>query len=564
VTTAFSVDQLARELESVLTRLDGGTPDPDALLSALAGLRSSVEELRVVEEELVRQHDELADAHAQIDAERRRYEDLFALAPDAFFVTDLDAKILEANLGAEELLGTPRRFLEGKPLATFVAPAWRRGFRTTLIDLRRHPNRIRTHHRFERRGGIAFDADVSVSPIVDRGTDVVGLRWVVTDVTEQKQNEARLWELNAELERRVEERAVAFEAAHAELMRERAQFETVLRQLPVGILVVSPSGDVIVRNRHAEELLGGSVPDSSSLAARLRDADGRSFVDGDWPLARALESSEVVSGEVLTLVRADSDRVLLEVSSAPITRDDLPAGAVFLFRDVTAERQRDLAQREFVVNAAHELRTPLASIVSAIEVLQGGAKNDPATRDIFLGHIERESDRLVRLARALLLLARAQAHEEQPRLELVPIRPMLDELTEEIHPAAGVTVHVACEDELAALTSAELLRQALSSLASNAGHYTGRGSITLRAEAQNGQSVAVEVVDTGPGLSPHDRELVTRRFVRGSQQSEGFGLGLAIAAEAARAAGGRLEIDSEEGRGTTARIVLQLARLVDV
>ncbi len=564
MTTAFSVDQLARELESVLTRLDGGTPDPDALLSALAGLRSSVDELRVVEEELVRQHDELAEAHAQIDAERRRYEDLFALAPDAFLVTDLDAKILEANLGAEQLLGTPRRFLEGKPLATFVAPAWRRGFRTMLIDVRRHPDRIRTQHRFERRGGIAFDADVSISPIVDRGTDVVGLRWVVTDVTEQKQNEARLWELNAELERRVEERAVAFEAAHAELMRERAQFETVLRQLPVGILVFSPSGNVIVRNRRAEELLGGPVPDSAALAARLRDADGRTFVDGDWPLARALESSEVVSGEVLTLVRADSHRLLLEVSSAPITRDDLPAGAVFLFRDVTADRQRDFAQREFVVNAAHELRTPLASIVSAIEVLQGGAKNDPPTRDVFLGHIERESDRLVRLARALLLLARAQAHEEEPRLELVPIRPMLDELTEEINPAAGVAVQVACEDELAALTSAELLRQALSSLVGNAGRYTGHGSITLRAEARNGQSVAVEVVDTGPGLSPHDRELVTRRFVRGSQQSEGFGLGLAIAAEAARAAGGRLEIDSEEGRGTTARIVLQLARLVDV
>jgi signal transduction histidine kinase len=230
---------------------------------------------------------------------------------------------------------------------------------------------------------------------------------------------------------------------------------------------------------------------------------------------------------------------------------------------VTAQRQRDIAQRAFIVNAAHELRTPLAAIVSAIEVLQSGAKDDVETRDVFLGHIQREADRLVRLARALLVLARAQAMEEQPTPELVPLRPLLEELVAGARPEPDVAVEVECDKDAAAFTSPDLLRQAIVSVFDNALRHTTQGVICLRAKLLDERTAAVEIEDTGTGMTPREMEVALLRFVRGAESS-GFGLGLAIAAEAARASGGELTLESEAGHGTTATITVPAAHLVAV
>src|SRR5205085_4688448 len=119
------------------------------------------------------------------------------------------------------------------------------------------------------------------------------------------------------------------------------------------------------------------------------------------------------------------------------------ADTVLVVRDDLSEQERrELAEREFVSNAAHELRTPLTTIIGAVEVLQAGAKDDPAERDRFLGHIEREAERLARLARALLTLARAHAGQERPRVEAVTLAGLLLDVAEELRPRAGVALEV--------------------------------------------------------------------------------------------------------------------------
>src|SRR5205085_2338664 len=95
--------------------------------------------------------------------------------------------------------------------------------------------------------------------------------------------------------------------------------------------------------------------------------------------------------------------------------------------DATARDRRATAQREFVSNAAHELLTPLTGIVGAAHVLESGGKIVPETRDRFIAHIARECDRLARIARALLVLARARSGEEPPRPEIVSLRPLIDD-----------------------------------------------------------------------------------------------------------------------------------------
>jgi len=211
---------------------------------------------------------------------------------------------------------------------------------------------------------------------------------------------------------------------------------------------------------------------------------------------------------------------------------------------------------EFLKNAAHELRTPVSAISSAIEVLQTGAKNDPADRDRFLAHIERATARLERLVDALLVLARAQSGEEEPALTRVPLEPIIRQVFEGITPHVGVALETDAPRGLVVATNPRLLEQLLGNLVANAAKHTASGSIRLVVSRVD-DSVAIEVQDTGHGLEPPNPELAKRELARReSPELEGLGIGLTIVREAVRALGGEVEIGPRLGGGTTARVVL--------
>jgi signal transduction histidine kinase len=227
--------------------------------------------------------------------------------------------------------------------------------------------------------------------------------------------------------------------------------------------------------------------------------------------------------------------------------------------EATANHERrDRAERDFVTNAAHELQTPLAAIMSAIEVLQAGAKDDRADRDRFLAHIEAACGRLDRLARALLVLARAQTRDEVPRREVIPLEPLFRSIAADFPRDAHVVVE--CSGDVAVIANRPLLEQAIANLGHNAVKY-GHGPVVLAGSRADG-GVSIEVRDSGPGIAVAERDLVFRRFYRRDDASrDGFGLGLAIVAESVNALDGELELDTS-GDGTRVVITLPAARLV--
>jgi PAS domain S-box-containing protein len=348
---------------------------------------------------------------------------------------------------------------------------------------------------------------------------------------------------------------------------ENRLLDAVLDQMPVGVVVAeAPTGHLIRANRYAQELLGGAIGRSVDERApfELIDEHGRTLEPVERPLARAVHDGLETHNERIELRRADGIRLTVAASAAPIRGDDGEiVAAVVVFEDISSRASRERADRDFVANAAHELRTPLAAIASAIEVLQAGAKELPAERELFLGHIERESNRLSRLARALLLLARVQTGVEKARLEIVSLRPLLDEVAAATRPARGVRVSVRCRPDVAALTNGELIEQALLNLAANATAHTAHGSITLSARSTQ-SCVVVEVSDTGSGISKETRERMFERFFRGgARDARGFGLGLAIAQQALEAVGGTIAVDTVEGKETRMRLELPAAHLVE-
>lgn len=246
------------------------------------------------------------------------------------------------------------------------------------------------------------------------------------------------------------------------------------------------------------------------------------------------------------------------MSAAPVCdRGGHIAAAVSIFEEVTQRETRDRAERDFVTNAAHELQTPIAAITSAVEVLQAGAK-DSSDRDLFIGHIEQQSQRLVNLTGALLTLSRAQTDVEEPRAEMVELRPMLEAIAKRAEPPEPVTLTVECPPELALVANRDLLRQLISNVVRNAVKYTEEGSIAIEAELLEGKA-EIRVVDTGIGISREMLPRVTERFYRGEGSREGFGLGLAIVQAALDVMGGELTIASQgSGEGTTVTMSLPL------
>jgi signal transduction histidine kinase len=273
---------------------------------------------------------------------------------------------------------------------------------------------------------------------------------------------------------------------------------------------------------------------------------------------RALGLGEAVESDEIEFPRLDGSRALYETSASPIrSADGEVVGAVAAYWDLTERMRLARAEREFVTNAAHELRTPLAALASAVEVLQSGAKDDPDQRERFLAHIEQQSERLQRLVRSLLLLARVQTLQEEAEREAIPVYSLLESVAD-LGPAGRMRIARGCPPETRVLTNRDLAEQALINLVSNAAKYARSGEIVLSGQTQNGV-VALEVADSGPGMTGEQARRAVERFFRGNEDVEGFGLGLSIAQQAAEALDGELQLESD-GDGTRARLVLPLAK----
>jgi PAS domain S-box-containing protein len=175
-------------------------------------LRAALEELRVAEDELRQQNEELIAAHLQVEAERRRYQELFELAPDAYVVTSLSGIISEANQSACRLFGIESRFIPGKALAAYIAPEDRARFRALLHERRRGETRTAPFRLRTRRGERLY-AELTYSVVEDGKGEAQGFRWLIRDVTDQERLAREIRLLNSELESRVAERTSDLRAA---------------------------------------------------------------------------------------------------------------------------------------------------------------------------------------------------------------------------------------------------------------------------------------------------------------------------------------------------------------
>ena len=215
------VDQLNRLIE------DLPSEHKTFITKAYEGFQVALEELQVAEEELLQQNEELLQTRLKVEWERQRYQDLFEFAPDGYLVTDAFGIIRESNQAVSSLLNIEPPWLIGKPLATFVNRKDLTLFRSRLNHLKQaSPSPVDHTIRewevsLQPRNAAPFEAALTVAPVFNPQAELIALRWMIRDITQQKQAQADLIRKSGQIKLLQE---IAFAANTADSAEEALQF----------------------------------------------------------------------------------------------------------------------------------------------------------------------------------------------------------------------------------------------------------------------------------------------------------------------------------------------------
>jgi two-component system phosphate regulon sensor histidine kinase PhoR len=313
--------------------------------------------------------------------------------------------------------------------------------------------------------------------------------------------------------------------------------QELIERFPEAAGVLDESGRFAQVNAGLDRLLGRSCIGRSVLEA-TRSGE----------LAEAAQAA-LLGESVERELPLPSSQLQVRATLAPLARKR----ALLVLHDLTAARRMEAMRRDFIANASHELRTPVAAIAGAAETLLAGPlPPDDARR--FVEMISRHAERLSRLTRDLLDLSRLEAGEFRAALGAIDLLPLCEsclDLVRERAKEKELALGFDGPQELRVVADRRALEQMLVNLLDNAVKYTPRGGrVTLLADGAGAQ-VLLSVIDSGPGIEPRHQSRIFERFYRvdggRSRDAGGTGLGLAIVKHLALVQNGEAGVESGNG-----------------
>jgi protein-histidine pros-kinase len=483
-----------------------------------------------------------------------KLSDLLESTPDAIVMVDSAGTIVLVNSQAEKLFGYAREELLSQPVEILLPQRFRDqhlGFRDGYFA---QPHQRTMGAGLElfglRKGGEQFPVEISLSPLkTDGGTLVMS---AVRDVSGRHRAEKK--------------------------------FRELLESAPDAMVIVNEAGHIVLVNSQTERLFGYSrgqllgQPVEMLVPVRSRDRHpGHRSAFFSQPRPRSMGAGLELNG-----LRADGSEFPVEISLSPLeTEEGLFVSSAI--RDVTERKRFEQALRDknlelenaarvkdrFLASMSHELRTPLNAIIGFTGTLLmklPGPLNADQERQ--LGTIQSSARHLHSLINDLLDLAKIEAGRVELELKPVSCREVLQELEDLLRPSAqakGIAFDVLLpEAGRTVATDRRALMQILLNLTNNAIKFTEQGSVRVHWSEQDGASGGGEtrfcVADTGIGIPRGDQEHLFKSFQQLSpgpgKRAEGTGLGLHLSQKLAGLLGGRIECDSEPGRGS--RFILTL------
>ncbi len=345
------------------------------------------------------------------------------------------------------------------------------------------------------------------------------------------------------------------------LEEELLERDAVLHGMLEGVVAVDLAGQVILINPSAERLLG--LPAGSSQGRRVTElVPSSAFHD---LIEQVLRDAEPGASEFDLAEGRRSIRVLGDALRGP---DGAMRGAVLVMGDVTDIRRLEMIRRDFVANVSHELKTPITAIHGYVETLLEQGEDDPLLRRRFLGIVAENAVRMHRILEDLLQLARVESTGEEVERTPVDLRDLVARAIEGLRSEAdakGMRCESDLPQELPRLQANEaLLERALENLIENAIKYGPNGSVVSVRARDEGETLRLEVKDSGPGIAAAHLPRLFERFYRvekgRSRELGGTGLGLAIVRHIALAHGGEAGVESRLGEGSTFHIRIPWTR----
>lgn len=361
--------------------------------------------------------------------------------------------------------------------------------------------------------------------------------------------------------------------------RHTRQLETIIEAMPEAVMLADNAGNFILSNAAAERILGQSVPSRAPTQHYAEvfhtfAPDGRRLEAKDLPLVRALQGKTVVSEEVI-YERPDGQRVDLLISSAPVDFDDSGhiAGAVAVFQDITRIKELERQRDDFLGIAAHELRTPLATILVTLQTflrrLQNRADGQTISPETLLSGMERmyrQAQRLNKLVSDLLDATRIRTGMLIYDLEPCDLTEVVRDAVKgqkAANPSRKIIL-AAPSHPVMVMGDAFRLSQVVDNLMANALKYSrDEMPVTLTLRAVRGVA-RLRIADKGVGIPPENVKQLFGLYYRvpgidvQSGAGVGLGLGLHITQSIIKRHSGQIKVRSEVGEGSTFLVTLPL------
>jgi PAS domain S-box-containing protein len=483
-------------------------------------------------------------AHARLDEAVRRqsatHESILSALGDlgeGFAILE-DERVVEVNDALCRIVGRSQDEIRALPsVIELITPDQRESLRETLSHRFRAdaPQEGLVEAALMHKAGHDVEVELGVKR---KATGRVVL--VVRDVTDRK-------------------------ALERERADQRARLETVLRILPVGIVIAeAPSGKLVLGNEEAQRLWGRDLDEPSVESYRAYEGywpDGRRVGADEWPVVRAVRAGEATPAEEIHILGADGTRRITEMKAAPIrdAKGAVVAGVVTLV-DVTDRKRNEeelraaLMFRDQILNVlAHDLRQPLSVVGTSSETLL----RKEALKDyhpVLLRQI-RSVKRMDRMIRDLLDYARARPGTgfpiERKQADLGAVQRLAVESIETVHP--GRQIVVASRGDCTGLFDADKIVQVFVNLLENAVAYSPKDTPIDVSLEEEGAVIGARVHNLGDPIPPERLATIFEPFRRGTSASNpgGLGLGLFIVQQIVAAHGGTVGVTSTREGGTT-------------
>jgi PAS domain S-box-containing protein len=412
-----------------------------------------------------------------------------------------------------------------------------------------------------RKNGTHYMEEMTITPVRDVHGTITHYISIKQDITARKAAEEKLRATAAQLGEQYREAEQA-----------RSEMRAILDGTSEAMVLISPDDRFLAVNRPFERFFARSAKKVVGLRfADLLSHVERVFedpVDFKARLAHSARDSEREFTEIL--IQRWPQRRELQLFSTPVRKaDGEHLGRLYVFHDVTHEREVDRMKSEFVSLVSHELRTPLTSIAGYIDLLvdgDAGPLNEEQAEYIAIA--KRNGDRLATLVEDLLDVSRIESGAIKLKLSPLDLRPMIHGIAKSLRlrvEAKEQKLYVRLPKDLpVVIADADRVTQILTNLMSNAHKYTAKGGrISVTAHPGN-ERLRVNVRDTGIGLTREDRKKLFTKFFRAENPTtrdvSGTGLGLWITRSLVEMHNGRVRVSSSPGKGSTFSFTLPIAR----